>query len=293
MTITWVGAHSNNYAKGREGNTIKKIVIHWIVGKLEAADAVFKNSGSIVSAHYGIGGTVVHQYVKEEDTAYHAGNLTVNRQSVGIEHEGGPDLPISDLTYKISSQLIADICRRYSIPLDRTHIIKHSEVKATQCPGTLDLDKLIGMATQIVAPSNLQEELNTIRKECNDNHDDRMSLYSELGFEGKFNRITAVTEIQQLKEIAKKSGEKDEELKALREELKTVREELQATKEKITELQKAAQDTQVATDVVSSQIDNTIEKTKNIEKKVDASIKDDESIWWESLVAWIKNIFRK
>lgn len=168
MNIQWVGANANNFEKGRSGNTVKKVVIHWIVGRLAAADATFQDPNRVASAHYGIGNTVVHQYVNEEDTAYHAGNLTVNRQSIGIEHEGGPDIPISEATYKTSSQLVADICRRYAIPVDRAHIIKHSEVKATQCPGTLDIDKLIGMVKQIVAPApdvDVQTELDKVREE--------------------------------------------------------------------------------------------------------------------------------
>src|SRR3990167_3386869 len=121
MNIQWVGANSANYQKGRNGVTVSKIVMHWIVGRLSAADATFQDPARVASAHYGIGNTVVHQYVKEEDTAYHAGNLTVNRQSLGIEHEGGPDLPISEETYKTSVALVADICRRFAIPVDRTH----------------------------------------------------------------------------------------------------------------------------------------------------------------------------
>lgn len=152
MNIIWKGAHANNFQVGRAGNSVKKIVIHWIVGSLESADATFQKPDRIASAHYGIGDKDVHQYVKEEDTAYHCGNLTTNRQSIGIEHEGGPDLPISEATYKSSAELVASLCRKYAIPVDRTHIIKHSEVKATQCPGTFDIDKLISMVLAIIAP---------------------------------------------------------------------------------------------------------------------------------------------
>lgn len=150
MNIIWKGAATSNYQEGRSGNKIDKIVIHWIVGKLLAADAVFSNPDKQVSAHYGIGGNQIHQYVREEDTAYHAGNLTVNRQSIGIEHEGGPDLPISDETYETSAELIAEICRRHSIPLDIDHIKEHREIKATQCPGTLDRTRLINRAKEFL-----------------------------------------------------------------------------------------------------------------------------------------------
>ncbi len=151
MDIKWIGAHPNNYGVGRAGSKVEKVVLHWIVGKLSAADITFQNPDRIASAHYGIGHTVIHQYVKEEDTAYHAGNLTVNRQSIGIEHEGGPDLPISEDTHKTSIKLVADICRRYGIPADRQHILKHSEIKATQCPGTLDIDRIVREVQALLA----------------------------------------------------------------------------------------------------------------------------------------------
>ena len=143
MDIKWIGANSKNYSIGRNGTIIKKIVLHWIVGKLAAADATFQDGNRIASAHYGIGGKVVHQYVKDTDTAYHAGNLTVNRESIGIEHEGGPDIPISEDTYKTSIALVTDLCKKYGIPVDRDHIKMHREIKATQCPGTLDIDRIV------------------------------------------------------------------------------------------------------------------------------------------------------
>lgn len=150
MNIKWIGAHSNNYEAGRKGQKITKVVLHWIVGKLSAADATFQDPTRVASAHYGIGPSEIHQYVKEEDTAYHAGNLTVNRQSIGIEHQGGPDIPITEDTYKQSIELVADICKRYGIPADREHILKHKEIKATQCPGTLDVDRIVNDVAKIL-----------------------------------------------------------------------------------------------------------------------------------------------
>lgn len=221
MNIQWIGANAANFQKGRNGSSVSKIVLHWIVGKLSAADATFQDPNRVASAHYGIGNTVIHQYVKEEDTAYHAGNLTVNRQSIGIEHEGGPDFPISELTYKTSAELIADLCRRYSIPADRAHIIKHSEVpRATQCPGTLDVDRLVGMVVAILAPApptDMQTELDKVRKERDDNHNDRMALYQELGFDGIFVLQRAVDEIKRLKSV-----DKDYEAKVEQNELAKV-----------------------------------------------------------------------
>jgi N-acetylmuramoyl-L-alanine amidase CwlA len=158
MDIKWVGAHSSNYTQGREGKTINKIVMHWIVGTLEACDATFANPDRNASAHYAIGDGDIHQYVQESDTAWHAGNWSVNQTSIGIEHEGGwllddgtRKIP-SDKTHQTSGQLIADICRRYNIPLDREHIRLHSEYSATQCPGSLDVNRIIEIAKNYISP---------------------------------------------------------------------------------------------------------------------------------------------
>ena len=152
MIIEWVGANPNNFQSGRGGKKINKIVIHWIVGKLAAADAAFQNPKRPVSAHYGVGPSQIHQYVKDEDTAYHAGNFQVNQESIGIEHEGGPDLPISESVYHNSAELLAYLSEVHDVPLNRNHIWGHREIKATQCPGTLDIDKLIALARNLLVP---------------------------------------------------------------------------------------------------------------------------------------------
>ena len=148
MNIRWIGAHQNNFAVGRAGKKPEIVVVHWIVGTLASADATFQNPKRQVSAHYGVGQTEAHQYVKELDTAYHAGNLTVNRTSIGIEHEGGPNLPITDAVYRNSAWLINQIWKRYGkLPLRA-----HREFKQTACPGTLDLNRLKSMAEALDNP---------------------------------------------------------------------------------------------------------------------------------------------
>src|SRR3990167_3035122 len=165
MEIKWTGAHSNNYTVGRGGKKISKIVMHWIVGTLESADATFANPDRLASAHYGIGDKEIHQYVKEEDTAWHASNLTVNRESIGIEHSGGWDLgngqraKPTEETHKTSALLIADICKRYSIPIDKDHILPHNNFSATQCPGSLDIDKLISLAKGVDTTMTIEKKV--------------------------------------------------------------------------------------------------------------------------------------
>lgn len=142
MDIKWIG--SPNFDTNRK--PIDRIIIHWFgVGKQAGADAQFQKPDG-TSAHYSIEDNSIHQYVKEENVAYHAGVYAMNQRSIGIEHSAEPNRPASEDTYKNSGLLVAEICKRYNIPLDRTHILKHSEVKATQCPGTMDLDKIINLA---------------------------------------------------------------------------------------------------------------------------------------------------
>lgn len=132
---------SPNYTPGRQGKAIKYVVIHWMVGTLSSTDAVFKNSATQTSAHYGIENNTVHQYVKETNTAYHAGTWNANLQSIGIEHSAAPGRPATASTYKTSIKLITEICKRYNLNPDKA-IVPHQRFVATQCPGTMDLNKI-------------------------------------------------------------------------------------------------------------------------------------------------------
>jgi N-acetyl-anhydromuramyl-L-alanine amidase AmpD len=146
MNIDFIG--SPNYMPGRQGTKIDRIVIHWANGTLQATDQTFQDVKRQTSAHYGVEDGVIHRYVEEEDTAYHSGDWPMNLRSIGIEHSAQPGREASETTYQTSAQLIRDICDRYSIPMDRAHIIKHSEVTPTQCPGTVDIDRLIALAKE-------------------------------------------------------------------------------------------------------------------------------------------------
>lgn len=165
MNLTFIP--SPNFDSNRV--KIDTIFIHWIVGNLASADAVFKKPGG-TSAHYAVEDENVHQYVKEDKVAYHAGVYSWNQRSIGIEHSADPNRPASDKTYAISAKLIAEICKRHGIPLDRQHIKGHKEVKATQCPGTMDIDRLIQLAKQsIPVPVDMQTELDKVRAERDKN----------------------------------------------------------------------------------------------------------------------------
>jgi len=145
--ITWIG--SPNYTGGRSAK-IDRIIIHWMAGTLAATDAVFQDSKRKTSAHYGIEDNNIHQYVNEGDTAWHAGVSSMNSRSIGIEHSAAPGREATTSTIDNSAALVARIAKEYGIPLDRQHVIKHSEVPyATQCSGTIPIDEIVSKAIKI------------------------------------------------------------------------------------------------------------------------------------------------
>lgn len=123
---------SPNQAKGRKA-PITTIVIHWIVGNLASADRQFTSRSSGVSAHYAVEENEVHQYVDEDNTAYHA--ISANAFSIGIEHSAAPGRAPSDGTYATSAKLIARICKERGLNVD-TALQPHCRYVSTRCPGT-------------------------------------------------------------------------------------------------------------------------------------------------------------
>lgn len=158
---------------------IDRIVIHWFgIGTLDSALGRFKSENGGASAHYLVSGSKIVQCVDESEVAWHAGNWAMNQRSIGIEHDATAPTDanphnLSEESYKSSAQLIADICKRHSIPLDRTHIIKHSEVTATQCCGTVDVLKLIELAKGFMGADPCSERVAVLEKDLDEMRDSR------------------------------------------------------------------------------------------------------------------------
>lgn len=146
----WGPLPLKNYSRGRQGKAITLIVDHWFgMGTLASADSRFKNPNSGASAHFGIdrNGRVI-QWVALEDTAHHAGNWNANLISIGIEHDANPDLPPTDALYAASAKLHAHLSKQYNLPLVVGSTVRpHKDFMATQCPGTLDLERIVREAT--------------------------------------------------------------------------------------------------------------------------------------------------
>ncbi|MBI2899037.1 MAG: N-acetylmuramoyl-L-alanine amidase [Planctomycetes bacterium] len=123
---TWVPADPANYVSAGDRG-IEYVVIHTIEGTVADAIAVFQNPATQKSAHYVVGyDGAVTQMVQDKDVAWHAGEF--NAASIGIEHEGYANANNwTTAEYVKSAELTRWLCLTYAIPMDREHILGHSE----------------------------------------------------------------------------------------------------------------------------------------------------------------------
>ncbi len=130
----WVPASTSNYTASNRPNTypVEMVVIHVTQETFADTISLFQDPAHAACAHYVTRSSdgYIDQMVREKDIAWHAGNWDYNTRSIGIEHEGWVDDPswFTDAMYQASAKLTRNICDRYSIPIDRTHIIGHVEV---------------------------------------------------------------------------------------------------------------------------------------------------------------------
>lgn len=161
---------SPNFAVGRKGFVPEIIVLHVMDGSLSGTDSWFASPTSQVSSHYGVGfNGEIHQYVKEEDTAWTQGkvdrpsfklfkpNLNPNVYCLSIEHEGQDLSIVHEAQINATVELIREMATRWKIPMDRDHIIGHYQIGAYKpnCPAT---DKSI--IDTIISKCNEDEMVN-------------------------------------------------------------------------------------------------------------------------------------
>jgi len=131
----------NKYSRpAKKLNGVKNIVIHWVgnAGSSAIANRNYfenlKNKHIYASSQYiiGLNGEVI-QCMPENEVAYHAGNLTMNYNSIGIEicHSDWTG-KFNDVTYNALIELLVDLCRRYNLTADK--IIRHYDVTGKLCP---------------------------------------------------------------------------------------------------------------------------------------------------------------
>jgi N-acetyl-anhydromuramyl-L-alanine amidase AmpD len=105
----------------RKNTPVDCLVLHTTEGTTaDGALAWWKREDVVASAHYLIDEDFrIIQNVAEGDAAFHAGNGSVNRRSIGIEvvgHAGESDLWSPEVMAPLV-MLAADICKRHKIPI--------------------------------------------------------------------------------------------------------------------------------------------------------------------------------
>lgn len=161
MTFRFVGAHSDNFRRGRE-KSIQVAVFHKTASDNHDGTILWFNKGvqdrtaerrkaqpnapavGPSSAHLSIGfqGEIV-QHVAFSDTAFHCRGA--NAASIGIEVVGRPDTPVTEVQYKACAELLAWLHGNFGIPIQRSAVFGHREISGntTQCPANLDIDRIV------------------------------------------------------------------------------------------------------------------------------------------------------
>jgi len=154
---------SPNFRVGRNGYKPEVIVIHIMAGSLAGTDSWFANPASQVSSNYGIGfNGEIHQYVKDQDTAWAQGRVdkpsfslykpgvNPNLYCLSIEHEGQNLALAPEAQLKASVELVQSLAKKWNIPLDREHVIGHYQIYSLKpnCPSPDHsiVDKIVALA---------------------------------------------------------------------------------------------------------------------------------------------------
>lgn len=167
------------YGGSRNGVTIDRIVIHHnaTTNKDVAMSTWYTSSGNYTSAHYEVTPTEIIGCVEETYAAYHCGGTggsdvpkmsNPNERSIGIENvnsAGAPSWSVDPRTVANTAKLVRDICDYYGIPCDRQHVLAHNEVTSTACPGGLNVDEVVrlasgGSSNEVPSPSPINPSSN-------------------------------------------------------------------------------------------------------------------------------------
>lgn len=133
--------------------TLEGITIHWwgAYGQThDGVNAFFCTTGpGGTSAHFVASGVPykrINCIVSPEDAAWHAGNATGNRTTIGIECR--PEA--TDADYEVVAELVRFLWDTYGeVPLSTLY--PHRYWQATACPGNYDLDRIARMARALAS----------------------------------------------------------------------------------------------------------------------------------------------
>lgn len=153
---------TSNYTPRDERNIIG-VVEHWIVGSAKSALRTFANPNRRASAHFVIDDEGnIYQLLRLSDIAWHAGDYSYNTETIGIEHEGGYRMGNGELAEPThacedaSARLQAWLSEQYGWGdlKYKKNVWRHRDIKPTSCPGSLDINRIITKANNILNNNN-------------------------------------------------------------------------------------------------------------------------------------------
>lgn len=169
-----------NFTAGRRGYVPLFICVHIGDGSQKSIYNTFSNPVERRSTHYSVDTNgEIWQFVDEKDTAWGNGilykpsawivnankGISPNAISISIEHAGWGRKDITSEQYQATAQLVKEICLRWNIPIDRTHIIRHNSINASKaCPGKINVEKIIMLAKNETSETTKQAELTRLQK---------------------------------------------------------------------------------------------------------------------------------
>lgn len=138
------------------------IVLNRDINQPDALDAcydIWVRQGREASAHYGVDGRFVRQYVWDKDIAWANANAAANRDYIAVEHANMTldqtgtqnDYKVDEETWKNGARLMAYIHKVYNIGRPSSNTIhRHHNFYATACPGPY-MDRIYGAYVEFAA----------------------------------------------------------------------------------------------------------------------------------------------
>ena len=273
MTIIDLTSKSKNYTKGREGKKVKFLAIHWLGTKGATGESsayyLLGNSNN-TSTHFVVEDARVWKVVNTEDTAHAVGNWNNNLESISIEVSATVDREANEATYQTVAVLIKQLCYSYQLSINKDTIKPHKAFSATVCPGTIDIPKLIKLATE----GNIESQKDIKIKELEKEKDkfEKLSIKQAKTIDTMTNDAQIlVGEIEALKkerdvfhDLSERTSEEVKDLKVSVDKAVQLASDWEVEVKEIKLLQKEKDKTQ--------ELKDKEQKTKDIETKVEIDV---------------------
>ena len=149
----FIQCHASNFTKGRGGNAIDGMAVHYTATSASAHNNLvyFSRAGANASAHLFVDkdGTI-RQSVHFEDTAWAVGNFPQNQRTVSVEVvSAGEDF--TDAQINALAQIYEYLRATYGI----TRVIRHYDVTGKRCPAPyVDESKWAALKARITGGSS-------------------------------------------------------------------------------------------------------------------------------------------